>query len=147
MRRFLVTGQKYSGEAEVLYNEQGAVEQVSMRGTSLSAAQRQKLLQGVPATLDGLAGAWEGKLTIVEADIEETFEMYWHDFNNKRNRVDALKLWNRLCLTDKVLCRVRIKPYLAYIKRQHIAGFAIKQMYPDTWIRGRHWEDEWEKVK
>lgn len=147
MRRFLVTGVKFTGEAELLYNEQGAIEAVNLRNTNLNATQRATIIQGVPATVAGLAQAWQSKLTIIEAAVEETFEMFWHDFNNKRNRLDAEKLWNRLTVTDKVLCRLRIKPYFAYLKRQNMGGFALKQMYPDTWVRGRHWVDEWETLK
>lgn len=147
MRRFLVSGAKYTGEAELIYNTTGAIDGVQLSQTSLSAAQRKALLAGIPATVDGLAMAFENKLTIVEADIEETFEMFFNAFANKRNKQDALKLWNRLSLTDKVKCRLRIKAYFNYIKRMHQGGFQIKQMYPDTWIRGRHWEDEWETAK
>ncbi len=147
MRKFKVTGQKFTGEAELLYNETGAIDAVNVRNTSLSAMQRATLLQGVPALVDGLATAWQSKLTIVEADIEETFDMFFNAFANKRNRQDALKLWGRLTITDKVKCRLRIKSYFNYIKRMHQGGFQIKQMYPDTWIRGRHWEDEWETAK
>jgi len=147
MRRFLVTGQKYTGEAELLYNEVGTIEAVNLRNTSLNPTQRATFLQNIPAAETGLDGAFNGKLTIVEADIEETFEMFFNAFANKRNKQDALKLWNRLNLTDKVRCRLRIKAYFKYISRMHQGGFQIKQMYPDTWIRGRHWEDEWETAK
>lgn len=147
MRRFLITGAKFTGEAELLFNEAGIIEAVQVRNTSLNAKQRATLIQSVPATVEGLATAWERKLTIIEADIEETFDMFWSEFNNKRNRMNALKDWNRLPLTEKVKCRIRIKPYKEYIRRMNQGGFMLKQMYPDTWLRGKHWEDEWETLK
>lgn len=141
MRKFLVSSAKYKGEVELLYNAEELLSQIVLDSATLSQPQRQYILRTVPMQVAGLQ-AWKDSLTIVEADFEVSFMSFWTAYALKRNKLDAQKLWDKLSKTNQVQAWKRITVYNAYLKRHTWQ----QKMYPDTWLRGRHWEDEWETL-
>lgn len=143
MRKFLMTGEKFTGEIAALYNQQEVLVQLDMATTNLTPNQRRKLLCGMPCTIAEMAACFEGKITIVESAFEVTFDMFWQRYNMKRNKLAAEKLWDKLRKTEQVEAWHRIEAYDKYCKKN---GHWYQRMYPDTYLRGRHWEDEWESI-
>lgn len=143
MRKFLITGEKYTGEIVAVYSADQLLVQVDLQATNLTANQRRMLLCGLPTTVDGLNNCFEGKLTIVEAAFEVSFDMFWQRFGLKRNKLQAEKLWEKLRKTEQVEAWHRIAAYDKYCKKN---GHWYQRMYPDTWLRNRQWESEWETL-
>ena len=142
MRRFLITGTRYTGEAELLYNNDEVISCVDVRSTNMTPGQRKHFMNGVPVFINQLAESFEKKLNIVEADFLVSFDMFWRKYNMKRNKKAAEMLWEKLSKTKQIKAFTRIDVYDKYCTK----NTWYNKMYPDTYIRGEHWEDEWEKL-
>jgi hypothetical protein len=138
-----MTGEKFTGEIAAIYNQQEVLVQVDMAATNLSPQQRRILLSGMPCTVAEIPTCFSGKITVVEAAFEVTFEMFWQRFGLKRNKLHAEKLWEKLRKTEQVEAWHRIEAYDKYCKKN---AHWYQRMYPDTWLRGRQWESEWETL-
>src|SRR5687767_4398903 len=103
MRRFLVTSPSFSGEAEIVYNTNETLIWIDMSKTNMGANIVTAFKAKVPANVHLLAAAFADTMaTIVEADYEVSFEMFWQKYDKKINRKRCEPVWNKLIKTEQV---------------------------------------------
>lgn len=144
MRKFLISSPKFSGNIEMVFNQEGVLMSVSFVNASLTIGQIQFVLKHTPAVMDGLNGSEAFKGAIIAEDTYEiTFEMWFDKYNFKRNKKPAEKIWAKMNTVDKVLAYYNTDSYLRHLKNTEWQN----QMYPDTYLRNEHYRTEWDKLK
>lgn len=143
MRKFLMTSPKFNGAIEFLYSHEEKLLRVDLTNASCSVGQIRKLLSVAPCTIEELRTAFaDTQAAIVESDFEVTFEMFWEKYDLKRNKKHAEKLWSRMNAVDRAKAYLNIDSYNKYCKRNEW----YNKMYPDTFLRGEHYQTEWDKL-
>ena len=140
MRRFIITTDKYTGAAELWYQPDGSLTHIIMADCGMNAKQRQVFKDKAPVLADGIEAFAKGlNLTVVEADFEATFDMFWAAYQKKINKARCLPLWTKLTKTDQVKAWAGIKSYDKYLKRESWRGKAD----PENYLRNKMWENEY----
>lgn len=144
MRQFIITSPGYTGQAEVTYNEAGLLVVIDFTQTNLSSPVSIATFKNkIPADLNELEAAFTGtKATVIETSYEVTFEMFWEKFNLKRNKQNAIDVWKKMKKEEHVKALVSITAYDRYCNR----NTWYNRMYPDTYLRKKHYNDEWDKI-
>lgn len=70
-----------------------------------------------------------------------TFDDFWKAYPLHRGKLDAEKAWARLSATDKQKALAALPRYREYLQQ---TGTNIK--YPQGWLNGRRWEDEYDEL-
>ncbi len=97
MRRFIITSQLFTGQAEAVYKDNGMLCKIDLTNCDFNQAFTSSFKSKVPAHESGIETAFDlSKVTIVEADFEVTFEMFWQKYNKKINRKRSEPLWQKL---------------------------------------------------
>ncbi len=139
MRRFLITSEVYTGEAELHYEADGRLVLLDMTRTNMSADLVGKFKLKVPQHVDGLATAFTGKVVVVEADYEVTFDMFWKKYDKKINRKRCELLWPRMSKADQVAAYVGVTAYDKYLKRVDWRS----KLDPENYLKNKTWENEY----
>lgn len=141
MRRFLVTSSLYTGEAELVYDSNNCIASIQMIATNMTAEQRQRFKAAVPATISLLLkeGNTLSSCTVVEAEFEVNFEMWWKKYDKKINKARCIPLFNKLSKTEQVQDYMGIDAYDAFLKEIKWRSKAD----PETYLRNRYWENEY----
>ena len=142
MRRFLLTNpNKFTGTAEAVYNSNGTLCKIDLTQANMHPLVITAFKASVPAHIDTLmAGTSFSKdTTIVEADLEVTFTMFWDAYRKKINRLRAEALFKKLTKTQQVSAYYGISKYDAYLRKEQWRSKAD----PETYLRNQMWENEW----
>lgn len=142
MKRFIVTSPSWQGEAEIVYNESGLLVRISFEGCVFADHNRvvDKFKALVPVLVTDLQVAFQNtSATVVEADFEVNFDMFWKAYNLKHNRVRAVNLWNKLSKTDQVKAYFGVPIYDKFLKKEKWRSKAD----PETYLRNKMFENEY----
>lgn len=144
MRKFLISSISFSGQVEIIFDFSGVLISIYLGNTNLTVGQIKYLLKNAPLTVADLPNAFAGsKAIIVESSFEVTFEMFWNKYDLKRNKKPAEKIWVKMATVDKVKAYHSIDGYNKYLKKNEWCN----RLYPDTFLRNEHYNDEWDKLK
>lgn len=69
-----------------------------------------------------------------------SFDDFWKAYPLHRGKLDAEKAWARLSDTDKQKALAALPRYREYLQQ---TGTNIK--YPQGWLNGHRWEDEYDE--
>jgi hypothetical protein len=140
MRKFLMTSAKITGQVAMLYDSTDQLVCIDFAEAGMSRDQKKFLLNRLPLAVDELqAFATVLKVTVVEAEVEITFEMFWNAYGKKINKARCLPLWNKMSKAVQVRALQGVKPYDAYLKRENWRN----KMDPENYLRSYAWENEW----
>lgn len=144
MRRFLITSNRFTGQAELTYTAQGVLCRICATDTDMDQVTVKAFKSAVP---ESLAGLLEGRgfgpgTTIVEADYEVSFETFYQEYPLKRNRYKAEKVWSGLSKNHRLSAWNSLKSYKRYCSRNSW----YTPMTADNYLRNRHFETDWNKV-
>jgi hypothetical protein len=140
MRRFLITSQKYTGEADVLYDTEGRLVKIDLMGTDMTPGMVQGLKAKIPVLVESLAEAFrDSAATIVETTYEVTFEMFWKAYDKKINKKRCEPIWAKLNTAERVRAYEGVKDYDKYLKKDTWRPKAD----PEKYLKDRYWENEW----
>lgn len=145
MRRFLINSPRFSGQAELMYNDRDTLCKIDCTQTDMDQMTVAHFKHAVPATIpDLLRGKGFGAdTTIVEAGYEVTFEQFYADYPLKRNRYKAEEVFNKMNKVEQAKAFNSLHFYKAYCTRNSW----ITPMMADTYLRKREYETEWNKIK
>lgn len=138
MRRFLITSQKFGGQAEVIYNDADVLCKIDCIDTDMNAVTIRHFKAAVGADIASI-GVLLPNCVIVEADYEVSFEMFWKKYNKKINKSRCTLLWNKMNKTMQVQAFFGIDAYDKYLKKESWRSKAD----PETYLRNRYWENEY----
>jgi hypothetical protein len=141
MRRFIITSPNYTGQAELIYNEKGLLVTFDFIKTSINNPTAILTFKTtVPVLVDDMNTAFANtKATIVEADFEISFDMFWDKYDKKINLKRCEPLWKKLGKTKQVKAYYGIEPYEAFLLQ---TGFR-KKADPETYLRNEMWDNDW----
>jgi hypothetical protein len=140
MKRFLITSPAWRGTAEIIYKFDGTLCTINLSDTNMYFMAVDLFKHTVPSNLSDLETAFiNRKVTIVEANFEATFDMFWKAYNKKINRKRAEELWNKLPKEQQVLAWAGVAAYDKYLKVNDWRSKAD----PETYLRNRYWENEY----
>ncbi|MGQ0738380.1 MAG: hypothetical protein ACT4OJ_04905 [Bacteroidota bacterium] len=144
MRRFLITSPKYSGQAELVYNEKETLCMIDCTKTDMDETVIDHFKRAVPVTIHKLqAGAsFNADVTVVESDFVVSFKRFYDEYPLKRNRYKAEQVWGKLSKTDQVKAFYSLHHYKKYLSRNQW----LTPMIADNYLRNKHYETEWNKV-
>ena len=69
------------------------------------------------------------------------FDEFWKAYPLHKGKIDAERAWNRMSAGDKQKALAGVPAYRLYCEQ---TGVAVK--YPQGWLNGRRWEDEYEET-
>ncbi|HNP24640.1 MAG TPA: hypothetical protein PKM63_21795 [Panacibacter sp.] len=140
MRKFIITSPSFTGSAEIVFNTAGVLSVIDISQTNMTGYLVDQFKHVVPAQVDLLESAFKkSKATIVEADYEVNFEMFWEKYNKKINKKRCLPIWDKLSKPKKLAALMGIVKYdrfLAYKGNR-------EKLDPENYLRNEAWENEW----
>ena len=140
MRRFLITSPNYTGQAEVIFNDAGTLCRIDVTDTSMQPAMVQGFKNRLCCHVDQVQQTFAGTAaTVIEADFEVSFDMFWKKYDKKINKSRCIILWSKLDKSMQVLAFMGIAPYDKFLKKEGYRGKAD----PETYLRNRYWENEY----
>jgi len=140
MRRFLITSPAWQGNAELLFDDSEKLVMLSVQDTNITPVTLLVFKEKAPVTIHEMKSAFEGtKVTIVEADFEVSFEMFWKKYNKKINKFRCIKIWDKMEKTMQVKAYFGIDAYHKYLKHESWRSKAD----PETYLRNQYWDNEY----
>lgn len=141
MRRFLITSTKFTGTAEVIYNE-GRLTGIDMRSTEMADATIADFKRAIPVRIENLQQAFGAGSVIVESDYELTFEEFMHQYPYKRNTHLAREYWPKMNKADQVKAYFAAIEYRKYCERNKWYNAKICE----TWLKKKEWLNDWKNA-
>lgn len=144
MKRYLITSPKFTGTAEIIYNEKQTLCMIDCTKTNMDEMVVSHFKHAVPANENVLltGKCFSGDTNIVAAGFIVSFKRFYDEYPLKRNRFRAEKIFEKLTQTNQVLAFYSLAGYKKYLNKSSI--FA---MGADRYLSERHYETEWEKIK
>ncbi len=142
MKRFIVTSPSWTGEAEIVYNEVGKLVRLSFENCTIPEHDRvvHNFKMITPVSMDKLQEAFAPTTaTVVEADFEVNFDMFWKAYNHKINKLRAVAIWGKLSKTDQVKAYYGIAIYDKFLKKESWR----KKADPETYLRNKMYDNEY----
>lgn len=138
IKKFTITSTKFEGELVLKYALNGYLMGFE-NNAQLSEEQHRFFLGKFPIDEGNLRLLLSktNTLSFTEIDVVPTFDDFWIAYNYKHDKVLAIKEWDKLNVTDKVLAVAGIKKY-----NKHIESKNIGKVYPVRYIKYRKWENE-----
>lgn len=138
MKRFLITSDKFTGQAELVYDDVKLVN-VSLIDTNMNAELAQAFVRCISGKAENVADKFGGSTKILAADLEITFEMFWKAYDKKINKNRCIALWQKLNNSERTEAYIGIRKYNKYL---HEIKWRSKAD-PETYLRNRYWENEY----
>lgn len=144
MKKFEISRVSFEGKVTVIYDSSDMLQMIDFSECKLDAKGRNGFKSSIPIySNEILAFAQRHDCTMREVAFVITFEMWYTDYGVKRNKIEAEKLWNKMPSEEHLECWLSNKPYKNYCQRN---ASWYNQMYPDTYLRKKHYKDEWNKI-
>lgn len=145
MRRFLITSPKFTGQAELVYNEKETLCMIDCTKTNMDENIITHFKRMAPATIAYLqnAHAFSSETMVVEADFVVSFKRFWDEYPLKRNRYKAEQLFGKMSKTDQVKAFYSLHHYKKYLSKN--SGW-LSPMIADRYLRNKEYETEWNKL-
>lgn len=140
MKRFIITSTKFYGSAELLYNFNGVLIGIDTSKSDLEGMTLMHFKHSVPVQVDLITTAFSSSTTIVEAEFEVSFDMFWNAYSKKINKPRCKDIWSKLSLAKRVAAWQGIAVYDNYLK----VNSWRKKCDPETYLKKESWENEWE---
>lgn len=142
MRRFLITSNKFTGTAELLYGHDGHLLAIDMRQAAIAPEIKQAFKRAVPVNLADLQQSFTEGTTIVEADYVVSFKQFYDEYPLKRNRYKAEQVFEAINKSEQVKAYYSLKQYNRYCHRNSW----YTPMIADKYLRNREYETDWDKL-
>lgn len=145
MPKYLLTSDKFEGWITYGYAECGLLNLFEI-SAQLSEAQHAAVLKALRHGLDQptfLAWAAERGYKLAEMFDDLSWDTWWTLYNMKRNKDRAQPLFNQYDKAELQKVFRGTKAYNRYCAR-HASWY--NKMLPDTFLKGRHYNDEWDKI-
>lgn len=139
MRRFIITSEIFTGDAELHYDADGRLVIIDITRTSMNAGLVGKFKLKVPHHVDSMATAFSENVTVVEADYEVSFDMFWKKYDKKINRKRCELIWIKMNKADQVSAHAGIDAYNRYLKRESWRS----KLDPENYLKNKTWDNEY----
>lgn len=143
MRKFVVKSEQFTGFLVFGYSDLGTLS-FYQNEAQMKPNQLTWLFTYFPLhyqNLKQLKGE-RGTATITEIPADLSFEAFWSTYNHKIHPAKCKPEWAKLPDEDRGPALVGIHAYDRYLVRHP----TIVKANPLTYLRGRYWETDWDKV-
>lgn len=140
MQLFKITNPSYKGEIEVTYNG-NLIKFDFSNAQELAPETISAFKRSIPPTIaEFMKGTWcSAATTIIEADYEVSFLMFWNAYDKKINRKRAEIVFDHLPKSKKIKALLAVKAYDKFLKKESWRPKAD----PETYLRNEMWENEY----
>lgn len=142
MRRFLITSDKFTGTAELIYNDGDLLTCIDMRQAAMPAETIAAFKRAVPVAASGISTAFTTGTMVVEADFEVSLEDFKREYPYSRNYHLLDDRWKKMSKTDQVKAYYASIEYRKYCKRESW----YKPMIADSWLCNKEYKNDWRKM-
>jgi len=139
LKRFLITSNKFAGQAELIYDDTRVIH-ISLIDTDMDAATAQSFVRCVSGSADTVAERFGGSTKIVAADVEVSFEMFWKSYAKKINKGRCILLWGKMNKAAQVAAYVGIRKYNKFLFENKWRSKAD----PEKYLKDMYWENEYD---
>lgn len=138
MKRYLISSPKFSGEAELVYRE--SLEIIDCSKTDMSDKQKDWLIKVAPMYERDIEAAFTNSTArIVPENVVIEFEAWWKLYNKKVNKDRALKIWDKIKVTEQVNAWIGTLKYNKYLSKETWQSKAD----PETYLKNKYWNNEY----
>jgi hypothetical protein len=140
MKRFIISSDKFTGSAELLYNDKGMLIKIDMTQAQMDEHTTMHFKRSVPHTLALLMdNNWcSPGTTTVEAEYEVDFEMFWEKYDHKINKKRCIPLWDKLTKPQQVAAYYGIYRYQRYLQRT-----GQYKRNPENYLKDEMWNNDY----
>jgi hypothetical protein len=141
MKKILITSTKFSGEISAIYADDLLLVSIDFSMAQLNAEQIDWMKGRIPSKLFAeFSDCFKGvPITALMEGYEVTFDMFWHAYGEKINRLRCEKRWDKLSKTDKAKAYAGVAVYLRHLAKNTWQSKAN----PDTYLMNKYWNNEW----
>jgi hypothetical protein len=143
MKRFYISSAKFTGTAEIWYNQEGLLCFINLNDCLMDYRQIKYLIQNIsPAyeTAKGLAAGTE--LVMQENSFEITLEDFKREYPYSRNYHLLDSRWAKLNKKEQVTAYFSAIQYRNFLKRNTWQN----PMIADTWLSKKQYLNDWRKI-
>ncbi len=142
MKRFLITSEKFTGIAELIYNGAGQLACIDMRQTLMDQDIMGHFKRSVPVLLADLASSFKAGTTVVEAEFEISLDDFKREYPYSRNYHLLQKRWEKMNKSEQVEAYYAAIDYRRYCQRNDW----YKPKIADSWLASREYKNDWKKM-
>jgi len=144
MRRFLITSAKFQGTAEVLYNDDGRLCTIDIRGSEMNDETIAAFKRAVPVYVYSLEKSFGEGSVVVESDYEVSFDDFIREYPYKRNTHLAREYWHqKMNKADQVKAFFAAIDYRKYCDRE---ATWYKPKIAEGWLRKKEFLNDWKNA-
>jgi hypothetical protein len=147
MKKYEIRDEAFDGKVSAVYNENGLLWYLNFEDAQMSEENMQLCKEHIPANEANMVTFIKTSGSdVIEVSIRVTFEQWFKLFGMARNRERALKHWDKMPQTTRVIAYYNTKKYLKYCHRN---AHWYNKMYPDTFLSpvNNHYLTDWDKIK
>jgi len=144
MNLYKISNPKFTGEVEVLYNDQN-LQQIDFSNAQIEPELIAGLKKALPPTLQGfLQGTWcSSETTVVEGAFVVTLEDFKREYPYQRNTHLLPPIWDKMHITEQAMAVAAAKAYRRYCKKNE-SWYNPK--VPATWLKAKEYLNNWDKM-
>jgi hypothetical protein len=145
MITYLLLSKKFEGYMVYSYNSAGFLVNFLNCSWGMTTDQLVSVLQNLRHALSNdnfKQWVHDRGHTIMKVEEDLSFERFWLEYDNPRDRFKCEPLWKKMSDTDKQYVFYNIVAYKRYIKKNK--GW-YEQLLPETYLRNS-WRSEWDKI-
>lgn len=139
MRRFIITSPSFTGEAELIYKDDGMLASIVLTNAGMNRAITSSFKNFAPEHISDIEKFKTTQATVIEESFEISFDMFWEKYDQKHNKQRVLQLWEKLSKAAQVKAYYGIDAYNKHLQKNTWKSKAD----PDTYLRNRLFENEW----
>lgn len=140
MRKFTLTSPAFSGEAEIIYDDNGRLVRIDVLKTDMAVDIVDKFKSKIAAHIDNLPACLQGtKVVLVESEYEVGFDMFWSSYKKKINKDRCEAIWKTMSKSDQVKAYHGINDYDKFLKELEWR----KKADPETYLKKKFFLNDW----
>lgn len=137
MNRYILTHAKMQGEVELGYASSGRLLLWHVRA-ELNQASYNKLLENIPTDEKHIDYYRKRGFNVKHLPPDLSFDVFWKLYDNKKSRLKAEKLWQKMTTAERMQAIEQIPAYNRFLTSKN-----MEKAFPDTWLRNKRWQDEY----
>ena len=139
MKKYLLTSEAYTGEAELTYSNENVLQIIDCSNTNMTPKMVDYFKRQSPVFDENIKQYFSAKTVIVESEILISFDQFWIKYDYKVHKERAAQLFERLSKTNKVLAYYGLDAYHKYLRFKP----GQDKQHPDTYLRTKGWLNEY----
>jgi hypothetical protein len=142
MRLFLITSEKFTGTAEILYNNADVLCRIDCTQTNMNAETITAFKRAVPGLVQDIGKGFSQDTTIIESDYTVSLEDFKREYPYSRNYHLLTARWDKMSKTEQVEAYHAAIEYRKYCKRNDW----YKPKIADSWLSSKEYKNDWRKM-